>query len=214
MDIKAGNVPGQAGNVTIGRYAWWAADEGVKASVALPDRGEAVTYAPWDTAVQRHRIRQQISSGPSYCRAAADTQYGFDPFDTANLTNLWTCDLRRAAGQPQAGDGVGQALCRRFLQSHYHDVTAVAYGVVANTRNDAYRGLLQDLSLAPSALGDAFVAYANYPAYMETPGSTTGGAPTAVPAIANADSARRRYKIMVPATKPSATGACPRSRSA
>ena len=58
-------VPGQAGATaaTIGRYAWWIGDQGVKAPVGLRDSTDGVDYAPFDSPELRSRIRQQISLG-------------------------------------------------------------------------------------------------------------------------------------------------------
>lgn len=183
----------------IGRYAWWAGDLGVKASLGLPDRSAEVTYAPWSTPEQARRIRQQIGSSPSYVRDGTAVTglstarlEGFDPFDNTNFARMLT--------QPQlglmtsAGGAVAQA---DFLKDRYHDFAPVAYSVMANTlpSSNANRGLMRDLSTKPSMLGTAYEKYANYTAYMETPGTTTSGAPS-VPSthqIANANSTRRRY---------------------
>jgi hypothetical protein len=94
ITAPAGSVPGLAPGDTprIGRYAWWVGDQGVKASLALPDRADEVTYAPWTTQTQRRRIRQQIASMPNYFRASnattSCTKEGFDPLTTTSLKNI------------------------------------------------------------------------------------------------------------------------------
>jgi hypothetical protein len=83
IHAPAGMTPGvdAAATPRTGRYAWWVGDQGVKASLALPDRADEVTYAPWDTPVQRRRIRQQIASMPNYFRASnAATAYAKEGF--------------------------------------------------------------------------------------------------------------------------------------
>ncbi len=64
--ITTVGIPGQPTSATIGRYAWWVGDEGVKAAVGLGDRTAAVNYPPWTESGAtdlRDRIRQQISLG-------------------------------------------------------------------------------------------------------------------------------------------------------
>lgn len=185
--------------VTTGRYAWWVGDQGVKASLGLPDRADEVTYAPWSTVEQGRRIRQQIGSSPSYFRDGTAVSglstvrlEGFDPFDNTGFARVVTAPQLQLL--TSAGGTVAQA---DYVKDRYHDFTTAAYSVLANTlpSSNANRGLMRDLSTKPDMLGTAYAKYANYPAYMETPGTTTAGAP-AVPAthlIADANSARRRY---------------------
>lgn len=205
--------PGIAtGTMVLGRYAWWIGDEGVKASLALPDRSSEVAYAPWSTPMLRRRLRQQIGTGPSYVRdgtaisgVATVRKEGFDAFDNeagvrAILMGKQLEFLPTAGGTVAAAD---------FAKDRFHDFTTVAQAVLANTlpSTHAQRGLLRDLSTKPAMLGTAFARYADYAAYMEPPGATAAGAP-AVPAthvIADADSARRRY-VMQPFTSDAAPG--------
>lgn len=198
-------------NVVVGRYAWWVGDQGVKASLALPDRADEVTYAPWyDSAnptlvQQRRRIRQQIGSSPNYFRPGAVAvsglssvrQEGFDP-----AQNLTTTPLNRVVSTAQmgmltsAGGTVAQA---DFVKDRYYDFTGTAYSVLANTlpSSNANRGLLLDLSTKPLMLGTAFEKYADYTSYMEAPGTVGAGVPTSL-LIMNADSPRRRYVTQAP----------------
>jgi hypothetical protein len=205
VTAQAGSVPGLGAAATprIGRYAWWVGDQGVKASLALPDRADEVTYAPWSTPIQRRRIRQQIAATPNYFRASdattAFTKEGFDPLSATGLQNV-KVDAQLGLLTPTAGSMTD------FARGYYHDFTTSAYAVLANTRSDAHSGLMRDLSLKPSELGGAFVSYANYASYMEAPGSTLSGADAAYPSIDDADSPRRRYKLVVPTSSVSAAG--------
>lgn len=205
--VAAGSVPGLADSETprIGRYAWWVGDEGVKASLGIEDRADEVTYAPWDTPAQRSRIRQQIGSSPNYFRTGAASTLlasvrteGFDPLDAANEGLVKNTLSRAQLGLLVSAGGVVPQ--RNFARERWHDFTPVAYGVLANTlpAGNAYRGLMEDLSLKPQALGSAFAAYADYASYMETPGSTTAGTAAAIPAISSVDSPRRRYRMVAP----------------
>jgi hypothetical protein len=198
--IRAASLPGLAGApATVGRYAYWVGDDGVKASLGLPDRSREVSYAPWSTPALRDRIRQQIGSGPNYFREGAAVSglssvrtEGFDPLGTAaNATSGAVLDGSQLALLVSAGGTVSQA---DFVKDRYHDFTTAAHGVLANTlpASHAQRGLLLDLSTKPDLLGPAFAAYTNYGAYMEPPGTADPAVPPAL-CIADADSPRRRY---------------------
>ena len=197
-------VPGvSTTDVVVGRYAWWAGDEGVKASLALPDRADEVTYAPWSTPTQRNRIRQQIGSAPNYFRSDGATPglsnvrlEGFDPFQNNG-------GVSRVAIRTQFAllDAAGTAVSPlEFKRNRFHEFTPTAFSVLANTlpSSNSNRGLLRDLSTKPDLLGTAFEKYADYSSYMETPGTTTSGASAAIPAISNVDSPRRRYVTQPP----------------
>ena len=206
INAPAGMTPGldAAATPRVGRYAWWVGDQGVKASLALPDRADEVTYAPWDTPTQRRRIRQQIASMPNYFRASnATTAYakeGFDPLTAGGVLGKVQADVQLGLVTPAAGS------MPEFVRGRFHDFTTASRAVLANTRTDAHAGLMRDLSLKPDELGNAFKAYADYTSYMETPGGTLSGADAANPTITNADSPRRRYKITAPAPSASSAG--------
>ncbi|MDF3059612.1 MAG: hypothetical protein K0R17_3827 [Rariglobus sp.] len=208
--------PGMAAGtlVTVGRYAWWVGDQGVKASLGLADRADDVTYAPWSTSTLRNRIRQQIGSSPNYFRGSSAVSglstvrtEGFDPLSNATSPSLLNVVANeQLALLTPAGGTVKQV---DFVKDRYHDFTTAAFSVLANTRasTDAYRGLMLDLSTKPSLLGTAFAKYADYSNYMKLPEETAATDPL-VPSgllIASADSPRRRYKTQ-PLTTNAATG--------
>lgn len=210
-DLTATGVPGAppAAATTIGRYAWWVGDQGVKAPVAVADTSDTVTYAPYDSAELRSRVRQQIALGAG----AADGSGAplFEPRDGNNsalvagqkVTTPSQFSFLRTAANAQIG------LLRQ--QQNFHAWSPNNFSVLANTKSG---GLKQDLSLAPALLGDAFAAWANYPAYMEKflpdppvsngeGGSVEPVEPVAstTPAILPAygeDPMRRRYVITPP----------------
>ena len=186
--------PGFTSKKTVGRFAYWVGDQGVKASIGLPDRSAEVNYPPWVTSAtddQRSRIRQQIATAPGYFRNQGSECYGFDPLAADNdalrsrLLEFGQCQfLSPVAAGAQLGG---------FLREHYHDFTVRAFSVLANTLPDtnSHRGLMRDLSIQPTLLGNAFAAYVDYPSYMEAPGGTN----EAVPPITATSSARRRYYV-------------------
>jgi hypothetical protein len=211
VDLTATGVPGipATASATIGRYAWWVGDQGVKAPVAIEESADAVTYAPFDSAELRQRIAQQIGFGAG----AADASTGeplFDPRDASN-TNLVSGQKVTATNQLaflRTPSNAALGLAR--VQQNFHTWSPNNFNVLANTKDG---GLRQDLSILPGLLGSAFSAWANYPAYMETftpdtpveppadgegtvvvpetPGST---APPILPAY-SADPVRRRYRM-------------------
>ena len=212
VNLKTFGVPGQfasdttaTGGTTIGHYAWWIGDQGVKAPVALGDNTAAVNYAPFVTQDSsgvttgtdlRDRIRQQISLG-----AAATDENGapvFDPRDSANATpvkNVTAFNQLAFLKTP-----VPAAVGLTTIQKNFHNWSPNNFNVLANTR---LGGLRQDLSLDPTLLGSAFTAWADFSSYMETPdpAAATAADPNPPAPLPNYDATipvRRRYKITSP----------------
>ena len=198
--ITAPGLPGQTAAATVGRYAWWIGDQGVKAPVAVPDNSGAINYAPFVTidaqnkpAIDlRERIRQQISLGAGPADTGGRTV--FDPRETVNAsiaTNVTAMNQLAFFSAPGSTTMVGLAQ----VQQNYHSWSPNNFAVLTNTKMG---GLRQDLSLFspqnPSPLGSAYDAWANYdPAtggYMEPP--VSGGANPPKPDYST-DPLRRRY---------------------
>jgi hypothetical protein len=194
VELKAENLPGFGPEPrAFGRYAYWIGDESVKAAVTSPDLTARITYAPYTTAESRRRLTQQTA------RDAAPAE--FEPRAVANATRL-----DRIVSREQIAlltfDPAEAARAREITRARFHDWSAGNAAVLANTTTEldpTRNGLRLDLSQNPAALGQAFAAYANYTAYMETPGTTTEPALAAVPEI-TAESLRRRYRITPPTT--------------
>lgn len=194
-------VPGLAGARTIGRYAFWVGDQGVKASLALPDRAAEVTYAPWYDATagtgydERGRIRQQIATAPTFFRRlGGQEERGFDPREVLNEARLGRVLTARHLNMLEPA--VTTAPLEAFRREFFHTFTDRASGVLANTlpMTAARRGLMRDLSQAPGLLGAAFAAQANLAGHMEEPAAGN----TAMPPIATRGSERRRHRITAP----------------
>lgn len=177
--IQASVLPGQKGLATIGHYAWWVGDQGVKAPVALPDNSAAIDYPPYDSVEKRSRWRQQAGSGAT--AAEFDLSEGANPFGAENLLSFNQLSQVR----DQSGEPLGSTTVRR----NYHAWSLSNRAVLADTHRG---GLRQDLSLVPAALGDAFAAWARFADYLEDP--TDPGVPAPVPGY-SADPIRRRHRM-------------------
>lgn len=208
VDVTATGVPGGSPTAatTIGRYAWWVGDQGVKAPVAVADTSSAVVAAPYDSAELRSRIRQQIAIGAGATESDGDAV--FEPRDGNNCTLVTRITqpsqlaLLRLSGSSTTQVGIAR------LRQNFHTWSPNNFAVLANVKDG---GLKQDLSLLPSLLGASFEAWANYPAYMEkftpdppaeetTTGESTTTTTTTAPTISPAygtDPVRRRY-VMTP----------------
>lgn len=168
ITAPAGSVPGLASGATpeIGHYAWWVGDQGVKASLSLPDRSSQVTYGPWADTETRRRLRQQIGTAPNYFRNS-DQVFGYDPLAPVNMEKLKNIE---SLNQLSLLNPVSSASAlSTYVKDHFHDFVPASYAVLASTAPSTagYRGLMQDISMEPSLLGPAFKAYADYASYME-----------------------------------------------
>ena len=214
VDLTATGVPGIAAAApaaTIGRYAWWVGDQGVKAPVAMTDTTGTVSFAPFTSDDLRARLRQQLPLGAGPVDVTSGDPW-FEPRDTNNASLLANGRITATNQLAFVRTGGSTQLGLARVQQNFHAWSPNNFAVLANTK---LGGLRQDLSLSPTLLGNAFAAWANYSAYMEKfvpdapvvppadgEGTTTTTEPTApaapsiVPAYGD-DPLRRRY-VMTP----------------
>lgn len=168
---------------TLGHYAWWVGDEGIKAPVGQADRSTEVNYAPYIRPDARVRLMQLFGLGP---RAEE-----FESTATENAVGLRgaTTTAQLALAKRSDGSTVGATAERENFVSWSRDNAVVLADTEAG-------GLRRDLSLRPELLGSAFAAWADYNAYMEDP--TYPGAPVPTPAASAATTLRRRYRLTPP----------------
>lgn len=135
VDIGSNNVPGLAGNQTIGRYAYWVSDEGIKAKINLSDptigvsetteTGQAHFLAPQANAM--HKVSGLVTG------AGTDFRTANSAAQISGLLNL---------NQVKFLPTTPSALNMKALSQ---DVTPHSKGVLANVRNG---GLKKDLTAA------------------------------------------------------------------
>jgi hypothetical protein len=193
VNLTTVGVPGAAGATptTIGRYAWWVGDQGVKAPVAVADNSASVTYAPWDSTERRNRLRQQSPLGAGAADSAGTPV--FEPRDSVN--SVLVANQRVTAVNQFAflRNAAATAIGLTPLKTYFHSWSPNNFNVLASTKTG---GLRQDLSMDPSLLGSGFSKWANFdPAnggYMED--FTAPATPVPAPAL-NTDPLRRRYVL-------------------
>lgn len=176
VPLTVAGVPGTSSTAssTIGRYAWWIGDQGVKAPVALSDPTTTAAnydYAPLISAEARRRVRQQISLGAG--SADVGDQVSFEPRDTTGSpSNATLANNTLAPAQIAFFRAASGTVNLAAVQRNYFSWSTNNSSVLANT-NPASPGLRRDLSLKPDLLGAGFVAWANYNpklgGYMEDP---------------------------------------------
>jgi hypothetical protein len=135
-DLDAQNVPGLPGTQTIGRYAWWVGDEGVKARVNLVDPyvvpSPAMTTAGLPAAPES-KARLRVAQRMGIERIPDITTY------PANHT-----DSRKVLGMEQLSL-VDTGITSAESRTRFHDLTATSRTVLTDQLNG---GLKRDLTYA------------------------------------------------------------------
>ena len=191
IQVAATSVPGlgaTAGTVTVGNYAYWVADQGVKVSAALYDQSDDLLYdnsagtvtatSPaagdnWSTdGDKRARLRQLAQPRPRTEKVFA----GFDPDATATRTKLR--HVLTSSQLPFADAVVTSA----NLKTQFHHVTALSEAVLVDLSSGTGR-LRQDLSDTPDLAAASETALR---AFLRTrPSSVTGLQATYTPQAAD-----------------------------
>lgn len=144
IDVTASLVPGQSGNgtVSIGRYAWWVGDEGIKARANLVEAEAAIGAV---TEAEKHlRHRLPARTGVELTTGAPTSLSGAD-LAAANTATLRD-ELRKVVAPRQFSLAAGGVpFPSAFLQQRFHDFSTSSQGVLANTLAG---GLRQDLTAA------------------------------------------------------------------
>ena len=153
----------KSGLIKQGHYAYWVSDEGIKASVAKVDHSDGtINYRNYK---ERDHLRQL---GPQ--KIGGEVFYsGLNPlsleYDLVN-TNLHKIHSRSQLPLINGLIVEEKSTSRAIALQHFHDLTTVAYGIIANTLSGKDAGLKKDLSLYPSLLGPGFESYMDYRQYL------------------------------------------------
>jgi Tfp pilus assembly protein PilX len=147
IDVAASSIPGMgsAGTITVGRYAWWVGDEGVKASYTLVDRNPGQNEPGGsDADAAKSRLRLMTAS-----RSGIELLPSFGSYPQGDASEAQ--DLNKIVRPPQVSL-LDPSLPPETQQSHFHDLTMSSFGVLSNTLAG---GLRQDLThyfeLSPAA---------------------------------------------------------------
>jgi hypothetical protein len=144
-ELKADTVPGLAavsGGYTVGRYAWWVGDEGMKARVNLTDPHAAATDSErgFSFSIAQRSAIERVD------RAASTTALGAaypDPSQTS------FADLKKVTSTQQLQlISSSASVMRDATRARFHDLTASSFGVLADV---AQGGLKKDLSVGLKA---------------------------------------------------------------
>lgn len=146
-----------------GHYAYWVSDEGIKASIAKIDHTQVeINYR---NDIERDLMRQlspQKIGGEVFYPDLSPLSLDYDSVNS-NLHKIYSrSQLPLISGL----FGNEKSAANAIAHQHFHDLTTVAHGVIANTLSGKDAGLKKDLSLYPSLLGPGFEAYLDYPSYM------------------------------------------------
>ena len=140
----SGAVPGVSGPSTIGRYAWWIGDEGVKARInlqngyqSLPATAQPAAQISSFITAQRSAVefmdRDPIGTVPP---AQIDTDFNFANSTVPNLLTVGQLPLVNT-------DAASQTRLAQAAQYRFHDITNRSVGVLSDTYAG---GLKKDLT--------------------------------------------------------------------
>ena len=153
VDIQA-PAPGQSGNVTIGRYAWWVGDEGMKARVNLPLAGTDPTLSASDKLTQQQNAfsnstRDAIELMASTTPALASTVPALDAARIDSIDNAYGADFTKISkivspSQSALASSASSSAMASALKYRFHDITTQSLSVLSDTYAG---GLKRDLSI-------------------------------------------------------------------
>ncbi|HEY9249193.1 MAG TPA: hypothetical protein VIO38_08680, partial [Rariglobus sp.] len=154
--ISSDSVPGVPGTQTVGNFAYWVGDEGVKAKVSVTD--------PWETpsaalktatgvndataAIYRflgtHRTGVE-GVGMNALDDRVGTAYPFDPADNPSAYQAFKAGLPNVLSPAQLplANAAGATSLAGAVKSRFHDLTASSFSVLANVADG---GLKKDLT--------------------------------------------------------------------
>jgi len=150
--IRCPGLPGLAGPRTVGHFAWWAGDEGVKAKFNLVN---AAAGAAPGTPDNQRQFRSAQQAGLELLAA------GFAGYVGAKGDTAAGATLRERLGRvitPNQIPGVDPGFGGATVRARFHDLTTCSFGVLADVRagglkKDLTRGLAAEATVPG---GDVF----------------------------------------------------------
>ncbi|HTJ79367.1 MAG TPA: hypothetical protein VL357_10265 [Rariglobus sp.] len=141
VDITSNQVPGLTGTPTVGRYAWWVGDEGVKAKYNLVDQYAVAGHTDAKNDIQ---ARYRLLTAP---RSGVETITGFSNYPLPISSTLAThANLAKIVELNQAGmldPTLAQSTGIQALHGSYHDFTTHSLGLLTDSQRG---GLRKDLT--------------------------------------------------------------------
>ncbi len=132
--ITSTSVPGMSGQQTVGHFAYWVGDEGVKAKVSLTDPWAATTVPEEKSFQLKGAQRTGIELVDSEDDTALDTNYPVNDGNLAKVLDVKQLSLTSTAGSPALSIAT---------KNRYHDLTASSWSVLADVSQG---GLKKDLT--------------------------------------------------------------------
>jgi Tfp pilus assembly protein PilX len=146
QDIVVDGYPGLSGQQTVGRFAWWVGDEGVKGRLDIRDTVDSVTIPaspnagdPVTSSADRDRLRQLLqhrTGGDALPTLALDDE-DTDIARWNGLTNVLTFNQLKFLYAPTTAQ-------RNFLRDNFHDFTVHSRGLLANPAAGGLRSNVSD----------------------------------------------------------------------
>lgn len=156
QSISSDAVPGFSGPQTVGNFAYWVGDEGVKAKVSLSDPWESPTAATKnatgvnDATAALFRFAGTSRTGVEGVGKNADDDrvggaYPFDPTTNPAAYQAFKANLPKvlSPGQLAMANPPGAAALAGAAKSRFHDLTASSVSVMTNVVDG---GLKKDLT--------------------------------------------------------------------
>ena len=155
LTVPAGSLPGRSAGdttpVTVGRYAYWVGDEGVKAKFNIPDAWAPDPSIAFTDAETRYRYQvaqragiELVSDGLTPPNPLGKTAY--DQSTPAGRDNIAKAIAYNSIGLSlMASDTSLAPFAVPILRNRFHDLTTYSKGLLSNT---LHGGLKKDLTAA------------------------------------------------------------------
>ena len=147
IPLVASNIPGFDTPQTVGHYAWWVGDEGIKARANLIDpRARPAAGETSAERLRRETLRRQAASRTAIESMSSNGTDGLAPLTPPSTTDelkTFQDDLLKIVTPAQLAYLVENPALPDELKSRFHDLSTASRGVLSDTKNG---GLKRDLT--------------------------------------------------------------------